>query len=149
MTSFLVVMATVLVAAGLPIPFGQPAPRAPGAAEVPAPPPETEMPEYQMSFEFVEADKGYTLNAILVDPDARRYKAVEVASCGSIDIDSFNSGLFGTSVLCDGTTYSFDVEGLDVVVRSDRQSTPTTTVMTLDPGHAVFNGVPLFMQAGR
>ena len=131
--------AALVLAAGLTIPFGEKSPPAPGPAS---------LPEYGLAFEFVEDERGYTLNALVQDRATRVVESTTISRCNAIDIESFAEGLFGSPVRCDGVNYVFDTRGTAIiVVPSDAR--PSRRVKILQPGHAILNGIPLLMETAR
>ncbi|HCQ36829.1 MAG TPA: hypothetical protein DIU19_13020 [Alcanivorax sp.] len=131
--------AALVLAAGLTIPFGEKSP----PATAPAP-----LPEYGLAFEFVEEERGYTLNALVQDRATRKVESTTINRCDAIDIESFSEGLFGSPVRCDGVNYVFETEGTAIVVESS-DTKPSRRVKILPPGHAILNGIPLLMETAR
>lgn len=126
---------TLLLAAGMAIPFGQPAPEPVKPAD---------LRQYDLRFEFVEGEGGYDLNAVVIDMTSGAVDVVPIARCATIDIEAFSESLFGTPVTCDGQSYVFDVTGLDLVVSGTQAP---RAIKSFAPGHAVFNGIPILMEA--
>ena len=133
---------TVLLASSLAIPFGDKP-----AAERTAP--QKDLPRYETSFEFAEIPGGYALNAIVIELTADRKTSRPIAKCRTIDLDSFEETLFGTPVLCNGISYTFDVRKGEILVDASRPKSRPTIVKHLAPGHAIVNGMPLLIEASR
>ncbi|MCB8837305.1 hypothetical protein [Aurantimonas sp. VKM B-3413] len=133
---------TMLLASSLAIPFGDNPPVERSA-------PQKDPPRYETSFEFAEIPGGYALNAIVVDLTADSHTSRPVAKCRTIDLDSFQEALFGTPVLCNGVSYTFDVRKGEIVVDAATPRSRPTIVKHLAPGHAVVNGMTLLIEASR
>ncbi|MEF2552863.1 hypothetical protein VQ042_16090 [Aurantimonas sp. A2-1-M11] len=131
--------AAMVLAAGLTIPFGEKSPPVPAPAS---------LPEYGLAFEFVEDERGYTLNALVQDRATQIVESTTINRCEAIDIDGFSEGLFGSPVRCDGVNYVFDTQGTAIVVEAS-DARPARKVKVLAPGNAILNGIPLLMEAGR
>ncbi len=150
MALFAIMPVVAFLAAGMAIPFGQP----PGGA--PEPRPMAKPARYVMAFEFVEEQKGFTLNALVQDRARPIVHSTPISHCRSIDIESVTDGLFGHPVRCDGIVYAFDVRHLAIFVdpqlpggraiRASSGRARSKVIHRVNPGPAVFNGVPLLME---
>lgn len=126
----------LILATGLAIPFGEP-------ARIATEP--TEPARYEAAFEFVEQDEGYVLNALVMEAAAEGHQSSKLADCGTIDIESFSDGLFGTPVRCNDATYEFDLQGQTIVVQNS-ETGDAHIIRTLAPGPAVINGIALLIE---
>ncbi|MEX6505494.1 hypothetical protein [Jiella sp. M17.18] len=133
---------TVLLASSLAIPFGD----KPAHDKVEQ---HKQLPRFETSFEFAEIAGGYLLNAVVIDllTDART--SVPISKCRTIDIQSFQENLFGTPVVCNGVTYTFDVRKGGIIVAPSHKRLRPKLVKHLMPGHAIVDGMPLFIKANR
>lgn len=122
-----------MAATAVAIPFGSPPSEAP---------PEGPPVEMSASFEFVETDAGYDLNAVVTNHSREEMHRTFLDRCETIDIDSFHEDLFGTPALCDGRRYVFDVTGSRLVAVAQWRE---REVMRLDMRKLVLNGVPLMV----
>ncbi|MCQ0987798.1 hypothetical protein [Jiella marina] len=134
-------LSSILLAGAIAIPFSD-AP-APGGNSAPA-----DIARYETMFEFAESDGGYRLNAVVVDLATGNHRSVAIGDCRTININSFEEGLFGTPVVCNGVDYSFDVRQGEIVVDASTGGRPAI-IQKLEAGHAMINGMPLLIEASR
>ncbi|MDY8110112.1 hypothetical protein U0C82_13275 [Fulvimarina sp. 2208YS6-2-32] len=132
----------VFLASSTAIPFGSP------PAEASDPPAAGSHARLELAFEFAERPEGYVLNAIVLDERTGTRSKTAVGSCRTIDIDSFTDTDFGTPVICDGVTYTFDIAD-GTIVAGPIEGGQAVAVKHLLPGRVFVNGVPLLIEADR
>ena len=131
---------TVFLAGAIAIPFSD------APAQDPASPP-GDLPRFETAFEFAEISGGYRLNAIVIDLATGKRGSTPIGDCRTINLDSFSEGTFGTPVVCNGVSYSFDVRRGQIVVDAAPGRKPPKVVRSLRPGHVLVNGTPLLIES--